>query len=94
MHTVIATVIGLLVLVLWLAVGRSLAWRRQILAMGFAGVWLLATIVHGAVGISHGQSLSTELFVGLVIYGIPLLALWWAMKSLAWPGARKRGKLD
>lgn len=84
MHTAIAVSCGLIYLVLVLALGRQAGWTRRTITIAFLASWLVATVIHGAIGIDQGQTPATELAVGLVIFGVPALGLLWARQRLAW----------
>jgi hypothetical protein len=70
MHTAIILAIGLILLGGTLFFGRRLGISRQILGAGFLGMWLLATIVNGAI-----QSLLSEVMIGLAVFGLPAIAM-------------------
>ncbi|NWA29605.1 hypothetical protein HX866_32475 [Pseudomonas gingeri] len=76
MHTAIILAIGLILLGGTLFFGQRLGISRQILGVGFLGMWLLATLVNGAIGvITAHQSLLSELMIGLVVFGLPAIAM-------------------
>ncbi|MEK1905153.1 MAG: hypothetical protein AAAB13_05200 [Pseudomonas sp.] len=75
MHTLIATTSGLLLLGLTILLGNRFALPKRALLVGFASSWLVATLLHGWVGMSHGQTLATEVLVACVVYGIPMSVL-------------------
>ena len=76
MHTAILLAIGLILLGGTLFSGQRLGISRQILGVGFLGMWLLATILNGAIGvITAHQSLLSELMSGLVVFGLPAITM-------------------
>jgi len=76
MHTAIIRAIGLILLGCTLFFGQRLGISRQILGAGFLGMWLLATIGNGAIGvITAHQSLLSELMIGLAVFGLPAIAM-------------------
>ncbi|WP_248806920.1 hypothetical protein [Pseudomonas sp. MWU13-2100] len=76
MHTAIILAIGLILLGGTLFFGQRLGISRQILGPGFIGMWLLATIVNGAIGvITAHQNLLSELMTGLAVFGLPAIAM-------------------
>ncbi|MBM7061273.1 hypothetical protein JQX08_11205 [Pseudomonas sp. UL073] len=76
MHTLIATLVGVLFLIGVILLGRAFDLGRQTVAWLFVGPWLLASLVHGALGLAAGQALLTEMLVWLVVFGVPLGLLW------------------
>ena len=76
MHTVIVISCGLILLALMLFIGQTLGVSRHLLAYSFVGIWLVVAVVNGAVGvITAGQPLMSELVIGSVVFGAPLVAL-------------------
>ena len=75
MHTLLATLAGLLFLGVLLVIGRALRLPTRTVDAAFIILWLAATVVHGYMGILAGQTLTTEVLVGLVGFGVPLAAL-------------------
>ncbi|MGY2400063.1 hypothetical protein [Pseudomonas sp. SDO5271_S396] len=76
MHTTLVITAGLMLLTLMLFIGQKLGVSRNGLAYSFVGIWLVAAVVNGAVGvITAGQPLMTELVIGSVVFGTPLVAL-------------------
>jgi len=76
MHTAIILAVGLILLGGTLFFGQRLGIGRQILGVGFLGMWLLATIVNGAIGvITAHQSVLSELMTGLAVFGLPAIAM-------------------
>jgi hypothetical protein len=74
MHTIIATAAGFLVLAAAIALGRLSGLAASTTLVSFAVLWLIATVVHGAMGMAAGQTLTTELLVGIVVFGLPVAA--------------------
>jgi hypothetical protein len=76
MHTTLVITSGLILLALMLFIGQKLGVSRHILAYSFVGVWLVVAVVNGAVGVvTAGQPLVSELVIGSVVFGAPLVAL-------------------
>ena len=76
MHTLMVVTGGLVLLALMMLIGQRLGVSRQILVDSFVGVWLVAAVVNGAVGvIIAGQPLASELVIGGVVFGLPMVAL-------------------
>ncbi|AMB86636.1 hypothetical protein AWM79_15515 [Pseudomonas agarici] len=76
MHSVIILTVGLVLLGCTLFFGQRLGISRQTLGFGFLGMWLLATILNGVIGviIAH-QPVISELVIALVIFGLPAIAM-------------------
>ncbi|MEB0048092.1 MULTISPECIES: hypothetical protein [unclassified Pseudomonas] len=76
MHTTIIIFFGLVLLALMLFIGERIGFSRQTLTYSFVALWLALTVINGAIGIvTAGQSLSAELVVGSVVFGVPVAAL-------------------
>ena len=76
MHTTIIILFGLALLALMLYIGERIGFSRQTMAYGFAALWLALTVINGAVGVVHaGQSVTTEMVVGSIVFGVPVAAL-------------------
>lgn len=76
MHTTLVITFGLVLLVLMLFVGQKLGVSRHLLAYSFVGVWLVVAVINGAVGVvTAGQPLMSELVIGSVVFGAPVVAL-------------------
>jgi hypothetical protein len=76
MHTTIITTFGLILLALMLFIGNKLGFSQQTLSYSFVGLWLALTVINGAAGmVTAGQSLASELMVGCVVFGVPVIAL-------------------
>jgi len=76
MHTTLVITAGLVLLALMLSIGQRLGVSRQILAYSFVGIWLIAAVANGAVGVlTAGQPLVSELVIGSGVFGAPLVAL-------------------
>ncbi len=76
MHSVIILTVGLVLLGCTLFFGQRLGINRQILGVGFLGMWLLATIINGVIGvvIAH-QPVISELLIALGVFGLPAIAM-------------------
>jgi hypothetical protein len=76
MHTTIIITFGLALLALMLFIGEKIGFSRQTLTYGFVVLWLALTVINGAIGmVNAGQSLSTELAIGTMVFSIPVAAL-------------------
>jgi len=76
MHTAIITTFGLALLALMLFIGEKIGFSRQTLTYSFVVLWLALTVINGAVGVvTGGQSLSSELAIGTVVFSVPVAAL-------------------
>lgn len=76
MHTTLVITAGLVLLALILFIGQKLGVGRDVLAYGFVGLWLVLTVINGAVGVvTAGQPLVSELVIGSAVFGVPLVAL-------------------
>ncbi|WP_338724368.1 hypothetical protein V9L16_05355 [Pseudomonas tolaasii] len=76
MHTFIVISGGLTLLVLMLLIGQKLGISTAVLAYSFVGIWLVVSVVNGAIGVlTAGQPLVSELVIGSAVFGAPLVAL-------------------
>ena len=76
MHTAIIITFGLALLAMMLFIGEKIGFSRQTLSYSFVILWLALTAINGAIGVvSAGQSLSTELAIGTVVFSVPIAAL-------------------
>lgn len=75
MHTLTATVAGLIDLAVLLGIERMARLPGRSMDTAFVVFWLLATVAHGQRGVAAGQTVLTEVVVGLVVFGVPLAAL-------------------
>ncbi|KAF2392165.1 MULTISPECIES: hypothetical protein [Pseudomonas] len=76
MHTTIIIFFGLVLLALMLYIGERIGFSRQTLTYSFVVLWLALTVINGAVGVvTAGQSVSSELVVGTVVFSVPVAAL-------------------
>ncbi|MGY2292447.1 hypothetical protein ACW9H6_17880 [Pseudomonas sp. SDO528_S397] len=76
MHTTLVISAGLVLLALILFIGQKLGVGRDALAYRFVGLWLVLTVINGAVGVvTAGQPLMSELVIGSAVFGVPLVAL-------------------
>ncbi len=76
MHTALIITFGLVLLALMLFIGQKLGASRHILAYSFVGIWLVLSVINGAIGvITAGQPLVSELVVGSVVFGVPVVAM-------------------
>ncbi|MEX3774943.1 hypothetical protein [Pseudomonas sp. MYb118] len=76
MHTTIIITFGLILLALMLFIGERIGFSRQTLTYSFIVLWLALTMINGAIGVvTAGQSVTTEMVVGSVVFGIPVAAL-------------------
>ncbi|MBK5398232.1 hypothetical protein JFU47_16175 [Pseudomonas sp. TH39(2020)] len=76
MHTTIIITFGLILLALMLFIGEKIGFSRQTLTFSFVVLWLALTMINSAVGmVTAGQSLSSELMIGTVVFSVPVAAL-------------------
>lgn len=76
MHTILVITSGLVLLALMLFIGQKLGVSRHILAYGFVGIWLVLSVINGAIGvITADQPLVSELVIGSVVFGAPVVAM-------------------
>lgn len=76
MHTTIIITFGLILLALMLFIGEKIGFSRHTLTYSFIILWLALTMINGAIGVvTAGQSVTTELVVGSVVFGIPVASL-------------------
>lgn len=76
MHTAIIITFGLILLAMMLFIGERIGFSRQTLTYSFIVLWLALTMINGAIGVvTAGQSVTTEMVVGSVVFGIPVAAL-------------------
>jgi hypothetical protein len=76
MHTTIIITFGLVLLAMMLFIGEKLGFSRQTLTYSFVVLWLTLTVINGAIGVvTAGQTLSTELGIGTMVFSIPVAAL-------------------
>lgn len=76
MHTTIIITFGLVLLALMLFIGDNIGFSRQTLTYSFIVLWLALTMINGAIGVvTAGQSVTTELVVGSIVFSIPVAAL-------------------
>ncbi|MBT2370844.1 hypothetical protein [Pseudomonas fluorescens] len=76
MHTALIITFGLVLLALMLFIGQKLGASRHILTYSFVGIWLVLSVINGAIGvITAGQPLMSELVIGSVVFGAPVVAM-------------------
>lgn len=78
MHTVMIIGGGLLLLALFVLVGRQLgsgntaaAVTAATAALWFIPVWLVAAAISLSIGVRHGYTVAEEVPIGLVVFGMP-----------------------
>lgn len=90
MHTVTVIGGGLVVLAIFLLVGRSLGGGSTAAAakaaLWFIPAWFVAAAVNLYIGTTHGFSVAEELPIGLVVFGVPA-----AIAALFWRRFSRRG---
>lgn len=84
MHTVMVIGGGLVLLAVFILVGRQVgggtAAAAAKAAVWFIPFWLLAAAANLSIGMRHGYSFTEELPIGLVVFGVPAAiaaAIWW-----------------
>ncbi|VVN22139.1 hypothetical protein PS645_04374 [Pseudomonas fluorescens] len=76
MHTTIIIFFGLILLALMLFIGEKIGFSRQTLTYSFIILWLALTMINGAIGVvTAGQSVTREMVVGSIVFGLPVAAL-------------------
>jgi hypothetical protein len=76
MHTTIIITFGLILLALMLYIGQKLGFSRHTLTYSFVALWLALSVINGAVGVvTANQSVTSELVIGSVVFGVPVAAL-------------------
>lgn len=76
MHTTIIITFGLALLALMLFIGEMIGFSRQTLTYSFIVLWLALTMINGAIGVvTAGQSVTNEMVVGSIVFGVPVAAL-------------------
>lgn len=75
MRTVLAIVVGLVILGVWYAIARRRGGRAVSTSLAaFGVVWFIACVVDLFIGVWHGYSWVDELLIHLVIFAIPVAA--------------------
>ena len=84
MHTIMVIGGGLVVLAIFLLVGRSLGGGSVAAAaraaLWFIPVWFVAAAGNLRIGVQHGYTVAEELPIGLIVFGVPAavaLLFWW-----------------
>ena len=78
MHTLVATLIGLVALGLFV----GLAQRKDLCAARFIPVWALICLLHFCYGVwSAGHPFLLELGVHVIVFGVPGGAAWWMSRK-------------
>ncbi|EJM71496.1 hypothetical protein PMI30_00175 [Pseudomonas sp. GM50] len=76
MHTTIIITFGLVLLALMLYIGQKLGFSRHTLTYSFVALWLALSVINGAIGVvTANQSVTSELVIGSVVFGVPVAAL-------------------
>ncbi len=90
MHTIMVIGGGLLLLALFVLVGRQLGGGRAAAAatgaLWFISVWFVAAAINLSIGVRHGYTLVEELPIGLIVFGVPAAiaaAIWWRFSRSA-----------
>jgi hypothetical protein len=74
MRTLVAIVVGLVVLGLFLLAARRPGARGRRLLTVFVVVWLVACAADLTVGVTHGYGFGEELAIHLLIFAVPAAA--------------------
>lgn len=84
MHTIMVIGGGLVVLALFMLVGRKIGGgtpaAAATAAVWFIPVWLVAAGINLWIGVRHGYTVTEELPIGVVVFGVPAAiaaVLWW-----------------
>lgn len=82
MRTLIIITVGLVLAAVALRLAPSV--YRTVAAATFTLIWLGVCVWNLRLGLSHGYSLSVELPIHLVLFGLPAVAawsMWWLWRS-------------
>ncbi len=84
MHTIFVIGTGLVLLAVFILVGRQLGGgsisAAATAALWFLPFWLAATALNLSVGVRHGYTVLEELPIALVVFGVPAICaavFWW-----------------
>jgi len=84
MHTVIVIGIALVLLAVFMLVGRQFGGggtaAAATAALWFIPFWLVAAAINLSIGVRHGYTVTEELPIALVVFGVPAAiaaAIWW-----------------
>jgi hypothetical protein len=78
MHILMLIVIGLVLLAVFFFGARLLSWSEKSGATAFIWVWLVASIVNGALGVMRaGIPIINEIGAFIPIFGIPAALAWY-----------------
>ena len=84
MHTLIVIGIALVLLAVFMLVGRQFggggAAAAATAALWFIPFWLVAAGFNLSIGVRHGYTVTEELPIALVVFGVPAAiaaAIWW-----------------
>ena len=84
MHTLMVIGGGLVLLAVFVLVGRQLggggAAAAATAAVLFIPFWLVAAGINLSIGVRHGYTVAEELPIALVVFGVPAAiaaAIWW-----------------
>ena len=84
MHTIMVIGGGLVLLAIFILVGRQLgggtAAAAATAAMWFVPVWLVAAGINLWIGVRHGYTMTEELPFFLIVFGVPAATaavIWW-----------------
>jgi hypothetical protein len=59
-----------------LYIGQKLGFSRHTLTYSFVALWLALSVINGAIGVvTANQSVTSELVIGSVVFGVPVAAL-------------------
>ncbi|WP_225774678.1 hypothetical protein [Pseudomonas sp. Marseille-Q5115] len=75
MHTLTAIVVGVSLMWLFQKAGQRLRLRRNLVDATFAALWLIASVVHGLLGVAAGFGVGMELAIGALIFLVPVSGL-------------------
>ena len=84
MHTLMVIGIGLVLIAVFILVGRQFGGGGSAAAaasaLWFIPFWLVAAGFNLSIGMRHGYSFAEELPIGLVVFGVPAgiaAVIWW-----------------
>jgi hypothetical protein len=84
MHTIYVIGAGLVLLVVFILVGRQLGGgsisAAATAALWFLPFWLAAATLNLSIGVRHGYTVAEELPIALIVFGVPAICaavFWW-----------------
>jgi hypothetical protein len=75
MHTLIAVGIGLVWFGLAITLGRIAGFLKKLGEAVATALWLVASLIHGGLGVAAGYSVMVEFAIGIVVFLLPYVAM-------------------